>query len=165
MHRNKRTTITTCPLLLCVPKSEGKRRRRQRVRTRKDFPTRYAPTLATSRPFFIIFRVPSPPATAPSPSCLPPPSLQVHGLKQEQDLRCTPAQVRELDKQSRLVFSVCGIVACREDRVHKAKPAGNSFSVFEDGKQFFLFLRVHGGNRAHSATPQGASSTKDSSKR
>ena len=41
---------------------------------------------------------------------------------------------------------MCGIVACREDRVHKADQRDTIFSVFENREHFFLVLKMHGGN-------------------
>ena len=40
----------------------------------------------------------------------------------------------------------CGIVACREDRVNKANQRETIYFVFENRKQFFLVLNMHGGN-------------------
>ena len=41
---------------------------------------------------------------------------------------------------------MCGIVACREDRVHKANQRETIFGVFENRKQFVLVLKMRGGN-------------------
>ena len=157
--RHKRTKIKTCPSLLCVPNSQRKRRREQHVRLNKNT---YHVTPLHSPPLgpFLLFSMylVLPLLLHPRRVC-PPLSLQVHGLQNPEDAteklknKAWGAHQPKLSKISRLVFPVCSIVACREDRVHKAGRQRKTVLPFLQmhRKQFFLFLKMHAG---HSA-PQG----------